>query len=213
MNEVYLSISNEINRIVGKVENQITMIGIVGCPGSGKSTTSLTLKNLIPNLEIIPMDGFHYYRSELDKFDDPVEAHARRGAHHTFNSEKFIDSLLLLKKNGSGTFPSFDHKIGDPIEEDIIVCSAKHKVIIVEGNYLLLDLEPWIKLRNILDYIFFIDAGDAMIRSRVVNRHMSTGLSHEAAVFRFETNDLLNALVILGTKHRADKIYQSVDEM
>ena len=27
----------------------------------------------------VPMDGFHLYRWQLDCFDDPKEAHARRG--------------------------------------------------------------------------------------------------------------------------------------
>ena len=32
------------------------------------------------------MDGYHYYRSELDEMSDPELAHARRGAEFTFDS-------------------------------------------------------------------------------------------------------------------------------
>ena len=58
-------------------------------------------------------DGFHYYRHELDKFPDPVEAHARRGAPHTFNAAKFVELVTSLKHGITGTIyaPSFDHSL------------------------------------------------------------------------------------------------------
>jgi pantothenate kinase len=43
------------------------------------------------------MDGYHYYRHQLDQFDDPVEAHASRGAAFTFDSEKFVEDVTTAK--------------------------------------------------------------------------------------------------------------------
>ena len=65
-------------------------------------------------LTIIPMDGYHYYQSELDTMEDPEEAHARRGAPFTFNSAKFVGALIKARKEGQGSFPSFDHGTGEP---------------------------------------------------------------------------------------------------
>lgn len=65
-------------------------------------------------LTIIPMDGYHYYQSELDTMEDPEEAHARRGAPFTFNSAKFVGALIKARKEGQGSFPCFDHGTGDP---------------------------------------------------------------------------------------------------
>jgi hypothetical protein len=67
-------------------------------PGSGKSTVAekirTSINEAIPHgAVVLSMDGkvtyvpiaytdivgFHYYRKELDAFDDPVTAHARRG--------------------------------------------------------------------------------------------------------------------------------------
>lgn len=42
------------------------------------------------NCLVVSMDGYHYYRSELDEMDDPKEAYARRGAAFTFDSERFV---------------------------------------------------------------------------------------------------------------------------
>jgi len=69
---------------------------------------------LIPFWKIlIGEDGFHYYRAELDTFPDPVEALARRGAPHTFNGEKFVALVKLLKVHPRDELraPSFDHRV------------------------------------------------------------------------------------------------------
>lgn len=52
---------------------------------------------------------------------DPEEKHQRRGAHWTFNAIKFIQDLRAARESGQGSFPSFDHKQGDPQENAIQV--------------------------------------------------------------------------------------------
>ena len=40
------------------------LIGVAGIPGSGKSTFACDiLKAKIDNAEVVPMDGYHLYRS------------------------------------------------------------------------------------------------------------------------------------------------------
>ncbi len=107
--------------------------------------------------------GFHYYRAELDAgvAGDPEQAHARRGAHWTFDAPAFVACVRSLKGAGGGqaaggsarsgdgaephdddeeaavAVPSFAHGVGDPVPGDIRV-AARHRVLLVEGNYLLL---------------------------------------------------------------------------
>ena len=65
-------------------------VAIAGGPASGKTTLT---QELCKRLEqdkglptaVIPMDGYHYYKRELDAMPDPEALHARRGAHWTFN--------------------------------------------------------------------------------------------------------------------------------
>lgn len=45
--------------------------------------------------------GFHYTRSELDQMEDPEEAHARRGAHWTFDAHAFLQAVEEIKTKGT----------------------------------------------------------------------------------------------------------------
>ena len=63
---------------------------------------------------VLPMDGYHFYRHELDQMEDPVHAHARRGAEFTFDSKKFVRDVIAGFESGHGSFPDFDHAKKDP---------------------------------------------------------------------------------------------------
>ena len=155
------------------------------------------------------MDGYHYYKSRLREMPDVELAFARRGAPWTFDSEKFVSDLEHAKEKGEGLFPSFDHSIGDPSENAIHVTSS-HDFVIVEGLYLLLDKDPWVRLKDMLDMTIFIDSDMSILRERLINRHMvSFGMSREEAAQRADTNDIPNALEVIAMKHRADIILQN----
>ncbi len=63
------------------------------------------------------MDGFHYYKKQLEEFNDPSFVVYRRGAPYTFNSKKLLDKLKEVKSGAGGVvkFPSFAHSEGDPV--------------------------------------------------------------------------------------------------
>lgn len=172
-------------------------VALVGAPGSGKSTLSEKLKLTLGDaLAIIPMDGFHYYRHELDSMQDPVNAHARRGAPFTFNADKFVETLINAKQQGKGDFPSFDHVHGDPVENDIHLNSGT-KIVLVEGNYLLLNESPWSQLKErVFDESWFLYVPLEECHRRLCARHMKTGLNHQEALTRVESNDSINALLV-----------------
>jgi pantothenate kinase len=46
--------------------------------------------------------------------------------------------------------PSFDHAVQDPVLDTILI-SSSDRIVIVEGNYLLLDEAPWNKIAPIAD--------------------------------------------------------------
>ena len=186
-------------------------LGIAGAPGSGKSWLSQLLRQSLDHLAIIPMDGYHYYRRELDQMSDPVEAHRRRGAPFTFDAERFVNELSLARKCGEGSFPSFDHGVGDPVENDIQVVKGHHKVIVIEGNYLLLNEPPWNKIRTILDESWFLNVEVEICKERVRQRFLATGRDEQTARTRVETNDALNAqLVAQVSPPNADRIIELV---
>ncbi|KAL4476083.1 hypothetical protein ABPG74_009816 [Tetrahymena malaccensis] len=172
-------------------ENQF-FIGIAGIPGGGKSTLTQKIVNQIGSdiCQVVPMDGYHLYLKELSP-----EQLARRGAPDTFNSIKFKNDLLKLKQERQGEFPSFDHAVKDPIENDIKI-SKNTKVIIVEGLYLL--MKEW-NLIDLFDMKIFIKCNQDEADKRVANRHFQAGICStiEAAILQAKNNDRVNANYIL----------------
>ncbi|XP_004493741.1 putative uridine kinase C227.14 isoform X2 [Cicer arietinum] len=208
--------------------NYKLFVGLAGPPGAGKSTIAHEVAKRINKLWpekassfdseiqppdvaiVIPMDGFHLYRSELDAMKNPEEAHARRGAPWTFNPMRLLTCLKNLRVQGSVYAPSFDHGVGDPVEDDIFV-NLQHKIIIVEGNYLLLDDGVWKEISALFDEKWFIDIDIDKAMQRVLKRHISTGKPPDIAKQRIENNDRLNAELIMKSKKNADIIIKSVD--
>ena len=150
------------------------------------------------DIAIVPMDGYHYYRSQLEKMDNPQHALAKRGAPFTFDSERFVNDIVNLRKTGSGSFPSFDHGKGDPVENDILVEYKRHKIILVEGNYLFLPEQPWSRLldETCFDEAWYVNCPVDEATKRVIDRHVRTGKTKETAELRAYSNDLANAKLV-----------------
>lgn len=210
MLDVYDKMAAEIGQKASSAGNHQYLVGIAGPPGGGKSTTVQRLQERIPNSVVVPMDGYHYTKEQLRNFSDPEAALARRGAHWTFDAEAFVSALTKLRETGAGSFPSFMHGVGDPVDHSIEV-TAQHKIVLIEGNYLLLDVAPWDKIKNILDFSYFIDCPLAVVEQRILRRHMEVnGNTAERALERVTINDSPNAQLVLAHKHRADAIIQSL---
>ncbi|WP_411825541.1 uridine kinase [Luteolibacter sp. AS25] len=179
-------------------ENRQYWIGLAGGPGSGKSTVTGKLKAALGDkIDVIPMDGYHYYRSELDLMEDPIEAHERRGAPFTFNAEKLVEDLTRAHESGSGLFPGFDHSKCDPEERSVSLAPGK-KIVIVEGNYLLLSESPWnLLLLDVFDEGWFLYVPLEECKRRVLKRHHQVmKMTREEAMWRVMTNDGPNAELV-----------------
>ncbi|WVZ91140.1 hypothetical protein U9M48_037347 [Paspalum notatum var. saurae] len=227
MEEVYDALAEHLLSVLKNNEHLDSkyIVGLAGPPGAGKSTVASEVVRrvnilwaqkhrkgsgaLLPIEEIatmLPMDGFHLYRAQLDAMEDPKEAHARRGAPWTFNPSLFLKCLQTLRKQGSVYAPSFDHGVGDPVENDIFV-NPQHKIVIVEGNYLLLDEDVWTEIRDLFDEKWFIDIDIDVSMQRVLKRHIATGKEPAVAAWRISYNDRPNAELIMESKKNADLHY------
>ena len=193
------------------------VVGVVGAPGSGKSTLAKQVVHIINAIQgeecavVLPMDGYHYTKSQLDCFEDPKEAHGRRGAHWTFDAHGFVEKVgeAAEKVDDMLHAPSFDHGQGDPV--DGAVCIEKHhSIVVVEGLYLLLDIAHWDKLKDICDETWFIDCDIDESMRRVYNRQTRNGAPPRVARHRIETNDRLNALQVQETAMVADVLVPSL---
>ena len=199
-------------------ENARYMVAVIGCPGSGKSTLAKQTTKIVNAIQqeevavVLPMDGYHYTRARLDAFEDPEAAHARRGAHWTFDAEAFVQKVEEIARNADSVThaPTFDHGEGDPVEGGVCI-EPHHSIVFVEGLYLLLDIEPWKRLRAVFDEAWYIDVDIDEAMRRLFRRQTRNGRSPRDARRRIETNDRVNAIQIQEAVDNADLLLPSLN--
>lgn len=199
----------EYDQLAARLEGRQAWVCIAGAPGSGKTSLARAVAQRL-GCAVVPMDGYHIPKARLTAMDNPEEAIRYRGAPWTFDGEAMLRDLVRLRDEGSFAFPSFDHGTGDPVEQDILV-TRESKVVLIEGNYLLLNTEPWISISALCDELWFIDCDEAVARDRVIRRHEATGKSHEYAVFRADDNDVPNGRLIRQQSQEPTLRIQSIE--
>jgi pantothenate kinase len=166
------------------------IVALAGYPGSGKTTAAKQWTQQL-NQELgdgrfmaLGMDGFHLTKAQLAKLHNPKEAFARRGAPWTFDPDGLIAKLKELKSNAGIApvgWPGFEHEIGDPVPDALIVPPGC-PLILVEGIYTLLRQERWADLDEIFDETWFLDTSLETSMQRLYRRHqMAWGMSEAEA--------------------------------
>lgn len=86
---------------------------------------------------------------------------------------------------------------------------ARHRIVLVEGNYLLLKLLPWNALRTYFGCSLFLDAPDGHLRRRLVRRWMDHGFRARDALRRGQSNDMVNVTVVRKLSGLSDRFFPS----
>jgi pantothenate kinase len=109
--------------------------------------------------------------------------------------------------------PTFDHSIKDPVQNGVLI-SREVSIVILEGNYILLDEDDWREVSRLVDLRIFVEVDPAEARTRVVKRHVSSGIEMNLpdAERRFDQNDGINGTLIRKRLISPDIIVKSVAE-
>jgi pantothenate kinase len=183
-----------VDHIIKRSEGcQRFIIAVAGPPGSGKSTLSEQLAEMLRarsmQSHIISLDGFHLENSILKG----LGLLDRKGSPTTFDVLAFIQVMKRLAAYESDVaIPKFDRKRDISIEHASIV-STQDKILIVEGNYLLLNHKQWVELQDIWDETVFINPGMEVLEKRLIDRWLFYGMDNESAQIRAFRNDIPNA--------------------
>jgi pantothenate kinase len=183
------------------------IVAIAGPPGAGKSTLAegllVALDAVAPGrAAVVPMDGYHLDNAVLVKRG----MLARKGAPETFDVDGLARDLARIRAGDRDVpVPVFDRQL-DLARAAARVISRDRSLVLVEGNYLLLDRPPWRNLAPLFDWTILIVVPAEELRRRLVERWLDHGYDAVSATARAEGNDLPNAEVVRTGSRLADLV-------
>jgi pantothenate kinase len=180
------------------------LLGITGAPGAGKSTLCDALLGALGgSAALVGMDGFHYANRELRR----LGRRDRKGAPDTFDALGYAALLRRLREDEDEVIyaPGFERDLEQPIAGAIPVF-RESRLIVSEGNYLLVDDPRWSRVRPLADEIWYVDLSPEERLRRLVDRHVRYGKDETAAIAWATGTDEQNAEIIMATRDRADLV-------
>ncbi len=214
--ELYAPLSAYLRRLARGRER--VMAAVAGPPGSGKSLLASRLVRAVAALDgeerlnpvWLGLDGFHYPEAVLaervvEVDGAPVRLKLYKGAEFTFDAAAAKAKFAEIR-NGAGRpalAPAYDRRRHEPVEDAVLI-PGDSRLVIVEGNYLLLDEGPWAGMPELFDRRIYIDMSLADCRPGLLARHIRGGRSRRDAERHHALVDARNHRVIEATKGRAD---------
>lgn len=210
--EIYVPLLEHLVQLQEQKGRRI-LVMMAAPPGAGKSTLAAFLAELaekmqMPPITVIGMDGFHRYQEDLlqhytERDGEVIPLVKIKGAPVTFDLQKLTDRIQRVAAGECCGWPSYDRLLHNPVEDAVTV---EGDIILLEGNYLLLDAPGWRDLSNYADYTIFLKADEELLAARLVERQIASGKPAEEAKSFVEKSDLANARLVLAQSKPADLV-------
>jgi pantothenate kinase len=181
------------------------VVGLAGPPGAGKSTLAQWLVGAVGEVlpgaaAYLPMDGYHLSNAVLAALGRAD----RKGAPDTFDGYGYVALLRRVRSevNRSVYAPRFHREFEESVAAEIDIAPAI-RVVVTEGNYLLLGVPPWEAVADCLDAVWYVDVPEDVRVSRLVQRRIDLGQAPQTARAWALGSDQRNADTVAATRHRA----------
>jgi len=211
INNIFIPLLKQLTEIKNEKGKRI-LVMLAAPPGAGKSTLSSFLQYLasnVPDVEpitVIGMDGFHRYQDYLLSHtiirngEETVMVNVK-GAPETFDLELLLERVKKVSAGEECGWPIYDRLLHNPQEDAIFVSGD---IVLLEGNYLLLEDEGWSELKEYADYTIKITAEEDILRNRLINRKIMTGKNREESEKFVDYSDMYNVRTCLDRSSKAD---------
>lgn len=155
---------------------------------------------------VAPMDGFHRDNAELAA----MGLLELKGVPATFDAEAFVDRVRLLRTSTAAVpWPTYDRAREEVVPEGAQI-SPEQRLVVVEGNYLLLVDPPWNEVQPLLDEVWYLDVPEEVLEPRLLSRQ-ARHRDAAGARRKVDSTDLPNARIVAATKIRADVVLLAED--
>lgn len=180
-------------------------------PAVGKTTLCQFLEYLsqqkedVTEVQALGLDGFHYHSEYINSHDavvlgKTVPMKTVKGCPETYDTEKLQKKLEKIKQENI-LWPIYDRNIHDVVED---VTEVTKDIVLIEGNWLLLNEEPWKSIKEIADYTILIQSAEETLKERLIGRKIKGGLSREEAEAWYVNSDSVNVKRVLQTSIPGD---------
>lgn len=211
INEIFLPLLRKLKKMSDEKGERI-LIMLAAPPGSGKSTLVEFLKHLsksqedLDEIDVVGMDGFHRYQDYLvshtiKRNGIEIPMVNIKGAPFTFDFERLEAKIEQVKSIQNCKWPIYNRMTHNPQEDAIDIC---RNIVLLEGNYLLLDFPKWQELSRKADYTISISADPQMLRTRLIERKMKSGCDIKTAEEFVDFSDMVNVDTCLRHSKKAD---------
>ncbi len=208
--EIFLPVLKKLESLRREKGGRALMM-LAAPPGAGKSTLLSFLERLsreqgMEGVQSIGMDGFHrrqeYLLShQIERDGRLISMVAIKGAPITFDLESLTERVERVAAGETCGWPKYDRLLHNPVENALLVHGD---IVLLEGNYLLLDVDGWRDLKSFADYTVSIRADEGLLRDRLIERRIKTGVEKDAATQFVDFSDMPNVRLCLEKTLPAD---------
>jgi len=205
---IFIPLLNRLKEIQKDAGRRI-VVYLVAPPGLGKSTLAAFLEILSKEdgkVQAAGMDGFHHYGKYLKahktvRDGKEILLDEIKGAPETFDTKRLGEYIKRLLNEKEILWPTYDRTKHDVVDDGYIL---NGDIIILEGNYFLLNDERWKELRQYAAYTIYAYTDIDVLKPRLIERKVMSGHDLAEAEAFYEFSDGRNARLVLAEMPAAD---------